>query len=130
MATTILVVDDMKSELQLIKTYLEQAGYSVITAEDGAEGLEKAKKDRPDMIITDLVMPNLTGLELCRLLKKEATTANIPVIACTTKDRQVDQTWAKKQGIAAYVVKPCTQEDLVNALRSVSAEEMGYANIA
>jgi two-component system, chemotaxis family, response regulator PixH len=130
MATTILVVDDMKSELQLIKTYLEQAGYSVITAEDGAEGLEKAKNYRPDMIITDLVMPNLTGLELCRLLKKEATTANIPVIACTTKDRQVDQTWAKKQGIAAYVVKPCTQEDLVNALRSVSAEEMGYANIA
>ncbi len=130
MATTVLVVDDMKSELQLIKTYLEQAGYTVSTAENGTEALEKAKNDAPDIIVTDLVMPNLTGLELCRLLKKEAATANIPVIACTTKDRQVDQTWAKKQGIAAYVIKPCTQDDLVNALRSVSAEEKGYANIA
>jgi two-component system, chemotaxis family, response regulator PixH len=121
MSKKILVVDDMKSELQLISNYLQQAGYSVTTAENGAEALIKAKSDRPDIIVTDLVMPELTGLELCRQLKKESSTSDIPVVACTTKDRQVDQTWAKKQGVAAYVIKPCSQEDLVNAVRSVSA---------
>jgi two-component system, chemotaxis family, response regulator PixH len=123
MATKVLVVDDMKSELQLISNYLEQAGYAVTTANNGAEALVQVKLDRPDIIVTDLVMPDVTGLELCRLLKKETATASIPVIACTTKDRQVDQTWAKKQGVAAYLVKPCTQAELVNAIRSVSAEE-------
>jgi two-component system, chemotaxis family, response regulator PixH len=121
MTTKVLVVDDMKSELQLISNYLEQAGYTVTTAENGAEALAKVKVDRPDIIVTDLVMPDLTGLELCRQLKKESDTADIPVVACTTKDRQVDQTWAKKQGVAAYVVKPCTKDELVNAVRSVSA---------
>ncbi len=123
MATKVLLVDDMKSELQLLSNYLEQAGYAVMTAANGFEALEKVKLDRPDVIVTDLVMPELTGLELCRQLKKESATASIPIVACTTKDRQIDQTWAKKQGVAVYVVKPCTQTELVNAVRSVSAEE-------
>jgi two-component system, chemotaxis family, response regulator PixH len=120
MATKVLVVDDMRAELQLMSNYLAQAGYIVSTAENGLDALAKVKLDRPDIIVTDLVMPELTGLELCRQLKKEAITADIPVIACTTKDRKVDQDWAKKQGVAAYLVKPCTQETLVNAVRSVT----------
>jgi two-component system, chemotaxis family, response regulator PixH len=119
MTTKILVVDDMRSELQLLTSYLEQAGYFVMTATNGVEALEKAKIEQPDIIVTDLVMPELTGLELCRLLKKETTTAQIPIVACTTKDRQMDQNWAKKQGVAAYVVKPCTQLQLVSAVQSV-----------
>jgi two-component system, chemotaxis family, response regulator PixH len=111
MATKVLVVDDVRSELQLLTSYLEQAGYFVMTATNGMEALEKVKLDRPDIIVTDLVMPELTGLELCRLLKK----------ACTTKDRQMDQNWAKKQGVAAYVVKPCTQVQLVSAVQSIMA---------
>ncbi|MGD1857492.1 MAG: PleD family two-component system response regulator [Leptolyngbyaceae cyanobacterium] len=117
MAKKILVVDDVKSELNLISHYLEQAGYRVITAENGMEALEKIEFDPPDAIVTDLVMPEVTGLELCRKLKKDPATANIPIIACTTKGRKMDQSWAKKQGVVGYVVKPCTAQQLVDAVR-------------
>jgi two-component system, chemotaxis family, response regulator PixH len=118
-AKKVLVIDDMQAELQLMSQYLQSAGYVVITAQSGNEALTIVQSNCPDVIVTDLVMPELTGLELCRLLKKEAGTAKIPIVACSTKDRQVDQVWAKKQGIAAYVVKPCSQAQLVSAVQSV-----------
>ncbi|MEO0456077.1 MAG: response regulator [Cyanobacteria bacterium P01_A01_bin.114] len=117
MTKKVLVIDDVKSELQLISHYLEQAGYAVTTAVNGLEALEKVKAERPDAIVTDLVMPELSGLELCRQLKKDPDTADIPVIACTTKDRKIDQSWAKKQGIVNYLVKPCTAAQLSDAVR-------------
>ncbi|MEM8807433.1 MAG: response regulator [Cyanobacteria bacterium P01_G01_bin.38] len=117
MSKKVLVIDDVKSELQLISHYLEQAGYAVTTAGNGLEALEKVKTDRPDAIVTDLVMPELTGLELCRQLKKDPGTADIPIIACTTKGRKMDQSWAKKQGVVSYIVKPCTAEQLADAVR-------------
>ena len=117
MIKKVLVIDDVRSELQLISHYLEQAGYSVTTAANGIEALKKIKVDTPDAIVTDLVMPELTGLELCRKLKKDPETAHIPVIACTTKDRKMDRSWAKKQGVARYIVKPCTAEQLADAVR-------------
>ncbi|MEO0349610.1 MAG: response regulator [Cyanobacteria bacterium P01_A01_bin.15] len=117
MTKKILVIDDVKSELDLISHYLEQAGYVVTTADNGLDALEKVRLDRPDAIVTDLVMPEVTGLELCRKLKKDPTTADIPIIACTTKGRKMDQSWAKKQGVASYIVKPCTAEQLTDAVR-------------
>ncbi len=113
----ILVVDDLKSELDLISQYLTQAGYNVVTAIGGKEALEKIVHSKPDAIITDWMMPEMGGLDLCRKLKKNPETANIPVVACTVKNREVDRIWANRQGVKAYVVKPCTQEDLVTALR-------------
>lgn len=120
MGKNILVVDDMQAQRDLMSNYLSRAGYSVTTAESGADALEKVKSSKPDIVVTDLVMPELTGLELCRELKRQPDTATIPVVACTTKDRKMDQTWAKKQGVAAYVVKPCTEQELVDAVRSVA----------
>lgn len=121
MSKNVLVVDDMDSQRQLMSNFLERAGYAVTTADSGADALEKVKVSQPDIVVTDLVMPELTGLELCRELKREPSTAEIPVIACTTKDRKMDQNWAKKQGVAAYVIKPFTEEQLVDAVRSVAA---------
>lgn len=120
MAKTVLVVDDVQSQLQLMSNYLERAGYSVTTAESGAAALEQVKSSKPDIVVTDLVMPELTGLELCRELKRNPETAGIPVVVCTTKDRKMDQNWAKKQGVVAYVIKPCTEAQLVDAVRSVA----------
>ena len=65
------------------------------------------------------MMPKMGGLDVCRELKKNPETESIPVIACTAKDRDVDRMWAKKQGINNYVTKPCTQDELVNAVRGV-----------
>lgn len=118
---TVLVVDDVRAELQLMQDYLVKGGYEAIAASSGPEALEKLSGLKPDAIVMDLVMPEMSGLELCRKLKKDAAMASIPVIACTTKDRKVDRTWAEKQGVAVYLVKPCTQEQLVEAVQSVTA---------
>ncbi|MEM8603428.1 MAG: response regulator [Cyanobacteria bacterium P01_H01_bin.121] len=117
--STVLVVDDLQSELQLISSYLIKGGYQVATAVNGIDALQKAKEHAPDVIVTDLVMPDMSGLELSRKLKKTPETASIPVIACTTKDSQVDKAWAKKQGIVSYLVKPCDQSQLLDAVKSV-----------
>lgn len=116
---TILVVDDLKSELDLITEYLTSSGYKVITAINGKEALDKIAAEKPDAIVTDWMMPEMGGLDLCRKLKKNADTATIPVIACTAKDRDVDRMWATKQGVQNYIVKPCSKEDLVNAVKQV-----------
>ena len=115
---TILVVDDLKAQLNLITGYLEQEGFLVVTAENGSEALAKATAENLDLVITDLVMPEMSGLEFCRKLKKNPQTASIPVIACTTKDRDMDKKWAKKQGVVAYLVKPFTQEEIVSAVKN------------
>ena len=115
---TILVVDDLQAQLNLISGYLEQEGFQVVTAENGNEALEKATAKVPDLVITDLVMPEMSGLEFCRKLKKNPATASVPVIACTTKDRDMDKKWAKKQGVVAYLVKPFTQQEIVSAVKS------------
>ena len=114
---TILVVDDLQSELDLMANYLSNAGYEIIMATNGEEAIAKALDNKPDAIVTDWMMPKMGGLDICRKLKKNPETAEIPVIACTAKDRDVDRMWAKKQGVNGYVTKPCTQEQLVGALQ-------------
>ena len=116
---TVLIVDDMKSELDLMVQYITQAGYTIITATNGEEAIEKTVANKPDVIVTDWMMPKMGGLDICRQLKKNPETADIPVVACTAKNRDVDRMWAKKQGVKAYVTKPCTQEQLVSALKEV-----------
>lgn len=112
----ILVVDDMKSELDLIASYLTDAGHTVETASNGKEALDKISQSLPDAIVTDWMMPQMGGIDICRKLKKNPATAVIPIVACTAKTREVDRMWAKKQGVSQYVVKPCTREELITAL--------------
>ena len=114
---TILIVDDLQSELNLMATYLTKAGYKIILASNGKEAISKTLEKKPDAIITDWMMPEMGGLHICRKLKKNPETADIPIIACTVKNRDVDRLWAKKQGVKAYITKPCTQEQLVSALQ-------------
>ncbi|ELR97568.1 PleD family two-component system response regulator [Gloeocapsa sp. PCC 73106] len=117
----ILVVDDMKAELELISRYLTQAGYSVATAKDGKEAMQKVIEYKPDAIVTDWMMPEMGGLDLCRQLKKKKETADIPIVACTAKSRDVDRMWATKQGVKRYVVKPFTAEELIIAIKEAMA---------
>ncbi|MGD1917933.1 MAG: PleD family two-component system response regulator [Pleurocapsa sp.] len=114
----VLVVDDLKAQLNLISGYLTEEGFTVTTAENGNEALAKASSQTFDLVITDLVMPEMSGLEFCRKLKKNPETAEIPVIACTTKDRDMDKKWAKKQGVVAYLVKPFTREEMIATVKN------------
>ena len=116
---TILIVDDLQSQLDLMTNYLTQAGYSIITATDGQEAIAITKSQKPDLIVTDWMMPKMGGLDICRKLRKNPETADIPVVACTAKNRDVDRMWAMKQGVKAYVTKPFTKEELVFAVQAI-----------
>jgi twitching motility two-component system response regulator PilH len=116
---TVLVVDDNLSEQQLITTYLRDSGYNVINANNGQEAIEKTLQQKPDVVLTDVVMPGMNGFELCRSLKKNPDTKNLPVIACTSKNQELDRLWGMKQGVDVYITKPFTKEELLRAVSSV-----------
>jgi two-component system, chemotaxis family, response regulator PixH len=117
---TILVVEDTPSEQELITTCLHESGYIAICANNGQEALQKIEAKKPDVVITDLVMPGMSGLELCRSLKKNPDTKDIPVVACTSKNQELDKLWGMKQGIDVYLTKPFTCEEILRAIRSVA----------
>ncbi|PZO40003.1 MAG: two-component system response regulator [Pseudanabaena frigida] len=118
--TVVLVVEDTDSERDLIVSYLVEGGYSVISAINGQEALKKIEGRKPDVVITDLVMPGMSGLELCRNLKKNSETKDLPIVACTSKNQELDKLWAMKQGIDVYLTKPFTKEAILQALRSLN----------
>lgn len=117
--STVLVVEDTMSEMELICNYLRESGYTVISTSDAKDALAKAEQQKPDLVLTDLVMPGMSGLELCRSLKKNPATEKLPVVVCTSKNQDLDRMWAMKQGANGYVTKPFTKEELVRAVRAV-----------
>lgn len=120
MMSTILIVEDTISEMELISHYLREGGYTVINAISAKEALDKAIAQKPDVIITDVVMPGMSGFELCRSLKKHPATEKVPIIICTSKNQEIDRLWGMKQGADAYLTKPFTREQLLRAVKSVS----------
>jgi two-component system, chemotaxis family, response regulator PixH len=116
---TILIVEDTLSELELISTYLNESGYVAIGAVTGQEGLNLAIEKQPDVILSDVVMPGMSGFELCRKLKQNPATEKIPIILCTSKNQEIDRLWGMKQGADAYITKPFTREQLIRAVKCV-----------
>ncbi len=113
----ILIVDDSPSQLLGIKRIVEKLGHETLSAEDGAAGVEVAKQEKPDLILMDVVMPNLNGFQATRTISKNADTAHIPIILVTTKDQETDKVWGMRQGAKAYVTKPIKEEELIKALQ-------------
>jgi two-component system, chemotaxis family, response regulator PixH len=116
----VLVVEDTPSEMQLMTLYLKDNGYQVVSANNAKDGLELVNTEKPDVVITDVVMEGMNGFEFCRVLKKNPETEQIPVIACTSRSQSLDKMWGKKQGVDVYVTKPYSQEDIIDAVKSVS----------
>ena len=102
----VLVVDDEFILRDLMRTILEEEGFSVITASDGEEALTKADSELPDLIILDLMMPGKSGLEVCKILKSQSATKHIPVVMATVLGREVDRTLTKEAGANAHFMKP------------------------
>ncbi|NJM17528.1 MAG: response regulator [Richelia sp. SL_2_1] len=117
---TILVVEDSPSELELISHFLNESGYKVIKATGGKEALEKLELEKPDAIITDVVMPGMSGFELCRSLKKNPVTQKVPIVICSSKNQEIDRLWAMRQGADAYLTKPYTREELLRVIKSIA----------
>jgi twitching motility two-component system response regulator PilH len=117
---TILIVEDTLSELELMSHYLRESGYNVINALGAKEALNKVMESKPDVIVTDVVMPGMSGFELCRRLKTNPVTEKIPIVICSSKNQEIDRLWGMKQGADAYLTKPFTREQIIRAIKSVA----------
>ncbi len=115
----ILIVDDSPSQLMGMKRIVEKLGHEALTAEDGAAGVEVAKAQIPDLVLMDVVMPNLNGFQATRAISKEAKTAHIPIVLVTTKDQETDKVWGMRQGAKAYLTKPFVEKDLVEIINQL-----------
>ena len=116
---TVLVVEDAPSEMALMSHYLKEEGFSVIGAVTGQEGLDKAISQQPDVIVTDVVMPGISGFELCRALKRTPETQAVPIVICSSKKQNIDRLWGMRQGAKVYLTKPYTRDELISAIKTV-----------
>ena len=119
----ILIVDDSPSQLLGIQRIVEKLGHDILTATDGAAGVEAAKAELPDLVLMDVVMPNLNGFQATRTLARDATTKHIPVILVTTKDQDTDRMWGMRQGAKAYITKPFSEDELSEVLERVFSNQ-------
>src|SRR5690606_6229788 len=121
----ILIVDDSPSQLLGIQRIVEKLGHQILTATDGAAGVEAARAQLPDLVLMDVVMPNLNGFQATRTLARDETTRHIPVILVTTKDQDTDRMWGMRQGAKAYITKPFSEDELSEVLERVFAGQAG-----
>lgn len=127
MAHRVLVVDDEVSIVKLVEYNLTQADYEVLTADNGMKALEMVRAERPDLIVLDLMLPGLNGMEVCQRLKREGFT--IPIIMLTAKDDEVDRILGLEMGADDYVTKPFSPRELIARVKAVlrrSGDEPGH----
>jgi len=117
----ILIVDDSPTEAHVLKSMLEKHGFETATAENGSEGIERAKELQPDLILMDVVMPGLNGFQATHQLTKDPKTASIPVIIVTTKDQETDRVWGIRQGATDFLTKPVTEKVLMEKINAALA---------
>ena len=113
----ILIVEDEKDMVYAVKLQLEAAGYEVIVANDGQEGLKKARAEKPNLVILDLMLPRMDGYQVCRMLKFDKTMNAIPIIMLTALGRREDKTWGKRVKADAYITKPFDAKDLLDEIK-------------
>jgi len=114
---TILVVDDEPSIVTLLKFNLEQAGYNVLTAEDGPSGLEAALNEKPDLMVLDLMLPGMDGIDVCKTLRQEKV--NLPILMLTAKDDEFDKILGLELGADDYLTKPFSPREVVARVKAI-----------
>jgi len=115
----VLVVDDEPDAVELIDFNLKAAGYEVVIAADGNEALKKARSSLPDLIVLDLMLPEVDGLEVCKILRRDPATAAIPIIMVTAKAGEIDRVLGLELGADDYITKPFSPRELLARIRAV-----------
>lgn len=115
----ILVIEDEKDLAELLVFNLEKEGFKLLCSYDGISGLEKAKREEPDLIILDLMLPGLLGTEICKELRKETRTSQIPVLMLTARGEEIDRVVGFEVGADDYIVKPFSMRELMLRIRAV-----------
>ncbi len=124
-APRILLVDDEESLVEMLLVRLQAAGYEVIVARDGREGLESARTQEPDLIVLDVMLPKLDGYAVCRMLKFDQKYAAIPVVLFTARAQESDRETGVSVGADAYIVKPFEAEFFMETIRGLLAAREG-----
>jgi two-component system, OmpR family, phosphate regulon response regulator PhoB len=124
MKTTVLIVEDDDDILQLLIHHLEGAGLNVLSSQDGYEALSFARQHVPHLILLDLTLPSLDGLEVCRQLKQGPTTKSIPIIMLTARGEEIDRVVGLELGADDYVVKPFSPRELILRVRAILRRSM------
>lgn len=119
MKQKVLIVDDEPDALELVKVNLTNAGFFVATAEDGEEALKKARSLNPDLILLDVMLPLVDGLEVCKILRRDDATRDIPIIMLTAKAAEIDRVLGLELGADDYVTKPFSPRELVLRVKAL-----------
>ncbi len=123
MPQTVLVVDDERDIVELVRYNLAQAGYRVVSAADGRQAIDLARRERPDLIVLDLMLPVLPGAEVARILKQDEKTRGIPILMLTARGEEVDRVVGFELGADDYVVKPFSPRELVLRVQAILRRE-------
>ena len=119
MRSKILVVDDEPEAIELVEFNLKQAGFDVMAAADGAEALKKARAALPSLIVLDLMIPEVDGLEVCKMLRRDPATAMIPIVMVTAKAAEIDRVLGLELGADDYITKPFSPRELVLRVKKI-----------
>jgi twitching motility two-component system response regulator PilH len=115
----VLVVEDSLAQRQMISDLLKGSGLNVSVACDGVEALEHIEKSSPDLVVLGIVMPRMNGYEVCRRIKQDPKTKNVPVVMCSSKGEEFDRYWGMKQGADAYIAKPFEPVELIGTIKQL-----------
>jgi two-component system phosphate regulon response regulator PhoB len=127
MSTRILVAEDEQDVRELIARNLKAAGFTVLTADDGGEAIEKARKEHPALLVLDIMMPGMTGLEVCKALRGDPLTTKLPILVLTAKAEEVDRVLGLELGADDYMTKPFSPRELVLRIKSILRRVAGPA---
>lgn len=117
----ILIIDDSPTDVRVFTTLLEKNGHRVSSAGSAEEGIALAKRERPDLVIMDVIMPGMNGFQATRTLSREAETSAIPVLIVTTKSMETDRVWGLRQGAKDFLVKPVAERELLARIQKLLA---------
>ena len=121
----VMIVDDSPTEVHVMKTALEKHGFDTVSATSGSECITLAREMLPDLILMDVVMPDVNGFQATRALTQDPCTRSIPVVMVTTKSQESDRIWGMRQGAVDYLVKPVTASALVAKAEEVLRRSAG-----
>lgn len=115
----ILIIEDSPTDTRVFTTLLEKNGHQVIAAGSAEDGIAAARKDKPDLVLMDVILPGMNGFQATRALTRDPETAGIPIIIVSTKGMETDRVWGLRQGARDYIVKPPNERDLIDRIATL-----------
>ena len=115
----ILIIDDSPTDVRVFTTLLEKSGHRVSSATSAEEGITRAKRERPDLVIMDVIMPGMNGFQATRALSRDTDTSSIPILIVTTKSMETDRVWGLRQGAKDFLTKPVTAQELLSRIQTL-----------